>query len=556
MKKTKKFLLTALICLTAIFSALGFSSCDFFNEVFLWENDGVLYYELNADKQSYSVVGVSDKSTVEIIIPSFFKGKPITSIGYEAFNSCDSLTSIEIPDSVQSIGNRSFRCCDGLTSIKIPDSVQSIGYGAFYWCEGLTSVVIPDSVQSIGYEAFYNCDSLTSVVIPDSVQSIGYEAFWNCDSLTNITVDENNQYYKSIDGNLYTKDGKTLIQYAIGKTDTSFAIPDNVQSIGGSAFYNCIRLTSVAIPDSVQSIGWDVFAHCINLKSVVIPDGVQSIDSNTFSSCISLTSVVIPDSVQSIGDSAFYNCDSLTSVFITDIAAWCNIDFENSVSNPLYYADNLYLNGELVTNLVIPDNVTEIKGYAFYNCDNLTSVEIPDSVQSIGNCAFEGCYKLVEVYNKSALDIVQRSTAYGYVGYCAKNVYTPTSGQSKLSTDENGYIIYTDGDNKILIGYTGIETDLILPEEITEIYKYAFFNCDQLKNVVIGDRVQSIGYGTFYNCSSMTSITFKDISTWYRTTSEINWKNKKGGTQIDVTNASKNVTHFQNGYEDYYWYKL
>ena len=186
-------------------------------------------------------------------------GNSVTSIGSSAFSGCTSLTSVTIPNSVTSIGDSAFYGCSSLTSITIPNSVTSIGDYTFYGCSKLTSVTIPDSVTSIGYVAFEDCTSLTSVTIPDSVTSIGDHAFYNCTSLTNINVNDNNKAYKSIDGNLYSKDGKTLIQYAIGKTNMLFTIPDGVTVIGYRAFYDCTSLTSVNIPDSVTSIGNSAF---------------------------------------------------------------------------------------------------------------------------------------------------------------------------------------------------------------------------------------------------------------------------------------------------------
>ena len=256
-------------------------------------------------------------------------GDSVTSIGSSAFGGCSSLTEITlpfvgatkdgksnphfgyifgasssswnssyIPTTLKkvtitggSIGSSAFNDCRSLTNVVIGDSVTTIGDWAFNYCRSLTSVVIPDSVTVIGEHAFYNCDSLTSVVIPDSVTSIGNKAFNGCSSLVSITVDENNVNYKDIEGNLYSKDGTTLIQYTIGKTDTSFIIPNSVTSIGDNAFFSCDSLTSVVIPDSVTSIGSSAFYHCNSLKSVVMGNGVTSIGNDAFYNCSSLTSI-------------------------------------------------------------------------------------------------------------------------------------------------------------------------------------------------------------------------------------------------------------------------
>ena len=230
----------------------------------------------------------------EVVIPSVYDSKQITTISRAAF-----------------------RNSSNLTSVRIPNSITTIEGGAFYNCSNLSSVVIGNNVTSVQYGVFGFCSSLTNVVIPDSVTTIGDSAFGNCYNLINITVDENNPNYMSIDGNLYSKDGKTLIQYTIGKENTSFDIPDSVTSIGRFAFAYCDSLTSVVIPDSVTSIGDYSFLDCTNLTNVVIPNGVTYIDNYTFSGCYSLTSIVIPDSITSIGEYAFEGCTSLTDVYYT-----------------------------------------------------------------------------------------------------------------------------------------------------------------------------------------------------------------------------------------------
>ena len=243
------------------------------------------------------------------------------------FHLCPSLTTIEVDEN-----SPKYKSIDGIlyskdgrvllcyprgkkeASFTIPDGVTHIGDGAFQNCTSLTSIIIPDSVTYIGGSAFSGCSSLTSITIPDSVTNIaGYRLFEYCDSLTSIEVDENNQYYQSIDGNLYTKDGKTLEKYAIGKKETSFTIPDNVTSIGQHAFATCDNLISITIPDSVTIIGEGAF-ECSSLKSVTMGSSVTNIESWAFIECRSLTSIIIPDSVEWIGHYAFYGCDELTTI--------------------------------------------------------------------------------------------------------------------------------------------------------------------------------------------------------------------------------------------------
>ena len=207
------------------------------------------------------------------------------------------------------------------TALKIPSeldgyTVTSIGYGAFYSCSSLTSVTIPNSVTSIGDWAFYYCTALTNITIPDSVTSIGDSAFYGCFALTEIKVDTGNPNYTLESGVLFNQNKTELICYPAGKQDTSYIVPNSVTSIGKNAFEGCTALTSVALPNSVTSIGENAFENCTALTSITIPDSVTSISGRAFDGCTALTSITIPNSVTSIGEWAFAWCTALTSVTI------------------------------------------------------------------------------------------------------------------------------------------------------------------------------------------------------------------------------------------------
>ena len=365
-----------------------------------------LAYAANEDGKTCTISGIGTCKDTKVVIPETVEGYTVTSIGEFAFSSCIELESVVIPDSVISIGDNAFSACIALESVVIPDSVTSIGEFAFSSCYSLTSVVIGNSVTSIGYAAFSYCTALRSVKIGESVQSISYYAFSNCafetivipdsvtqiyggafsvnENLKEISVSPNNPNYCTVDGNLYTKDKKYLVQYLISSTAKSFVIPSTVTRIEAAAFRGCKALESIEIPDTVTYIGAYAFMDCENLKynidsnknkylgnpsnpylcfiesssktitSTTIDVHCKYIATNAFRNCYSLKSVVIPDSVISIGDYAFSACTALTSI-------------------------------------IIPDSVTSIGDYAFMSCHKLMSTVIPDSVTHMGKDVFLGC---------------------------------------------------------------------------------------------------------------------------------------------------------------------
>ena len=399
-----------------------------------------------------------------------------------------------------------------------------------------TVIVIPGSVDgipvtAIANNAFKDKQKITSITVPDSVTTIGDSAFSGCISLTELNLGNG---IKTIPN--YMAKGCNKLE--------SIVIPDSVTSIGSGAFWGCNSLANAVIPNSVTSIGSYAFEYCSSLTSIVIPDSVTSIGTYTFRYCSGLTSVVMGDSITSIGSYAFYDCDNLVRVHINDLANWCNISFSDKYSNPLCYAHDLYLDGELVTKLVIPDSVTTISKWAFYSCSPLVNVVIPNSVTSIGNSAFQYCYDIYVVYNNSNLLVEIGSENNGYLAYYAKILVD--NGVTTYANDGYEYILTDDGflfrekDSKYeLISYIGGEdtvtlpeningnsyglyymsgvVNVIIPESFTTINDSAFRGCTSLVSVVIGDSVTSIGSEAFYNCSSLTEVYYNgSAAEWNR----------------------------------------
>lgn len=236
--------------------------------------DGVLY-----TKDGKAIVQFPCGKKGTYVIPD-----GVTSISGGAFQGCH-FTEMTIPDGVTAIGDWAFDNCDSLTKINLPESITTIGDYSFSWCAELAELTIPDSVTAIGVRAFTACASLTEINVPASVATIGSGAFGSCNNLAAITVDENNKNYKDIDGVLFTKDGKTIVQFPAGKADTAYTVPDGVVTIAEDAFDSCAALTKVVLPDSVTAIMDSAFGYCSSLTEITIPASVIEINNYAFTRC-------------------------------------------------------------------------------------------------------------------------------------------------------------------------------------------------------------------------------------------------------------------------------
>lgn len=278
--------------------ANAFNSCVLLTTIYIPHNITSIGSSAFKDCKELKIISIS--------------GDGLISIGSSAFYGCESLTSFPLPNSVASIGSNTFTGCSNLKTIVVPSSVITIGSKAFADCTGITSISIGDGVTEIGSKVFSGCYNLRTITLGKSLTSIPKDAFYDCDYLQSVVVASENIKYDS------RENCNAIIETASNTLVWGFncsSIPNGVETIGVSAFYNCRMLSFITIPNSVTTIEKNAFQYCTALTSVNIPDGVSKINENAFDGCNKLTTAYIGNGVKFIDLSAFLGCSNLTDIY-------------------------------------------------------------------------------------------------------------------------------------------------------------------------------------------------------------------------------------------------
>ena len=582
-------------------------------------DDGFTIFECNDLVHVINYLG----NNTNITIPNNVK-----SIGYGAFMDKTNLENINIPNSVEVVDGKAFANCTSLTNIIIPNSVTRIDDEAFSGCSNLTNLVLSNNLNQLGKDIVKDCksliynvsdnlnyikssdndyyilvslaskditkatvndnckiilnnsftesDTLNEIIIPNSVEYISKGAISYCRALKSLTLPFiGERRYEMNDSNQYP------LGYIFGNNScTQHYIGENGELTSGYFGYQAIKNLTITDSDYIQ---YGALSNFSNLESIILCDSVKSIESRAFYSCSNLETITLGNSLEAIKNDAFYNCKSLAKVNIKDIINWCNIEFEDSLANPVCAAHNLYLNDELITNLVIPNEIENIKRVTFINATALETVTLPNGIKTIGSGAFYGCTSLTSINLPNTITSIERNafcncellgsidipeslTSIGSQAFSGcksfdkllipntvtsiasdafKGCYgvTTLTGPSSVLGDRSfsfvEEVVITSGDTIPSNAFYQC-TKLVsvkLPNTITTIGSNAFAFCELLSDIDLPESIVSIGKEAFYGCTALTHVEFSNNLT---ALADGAFKNS-GLTNVSIPDSLKSV---------------
>lgn len=409
--------------------------------------------------------------------------------GAGVFRGCSKITSIAIPRGYKSIPSTTFIDCENLRSFRwssgdpegrcgdyfiengvlyssynvgnmfcypagktdsefqIPTNCNSIGKYCFYRQRHLKKILFNDRLKNIENYAFSGCEYIMSLTIPYGVAKIGDFAFENCTSLETVII------------------------------------PASVTHINKGAFKGCSKLKLVTIENGVETIESEAFANCSSLETIIIPTSVTTVNERAFAGCANLKTVILQSGAKKYDADVFEGCNSLNEVRIVDLSGWCQSQFATPLANPIYFSKKLNYLGEIITDLVIPNDVNNLGQNVFYGYTPLRSITFPNNITFISKDAFADC------------ENVSKIIIPDFASWCKIDFITEKS--NPLYYAKSLYV------NDALISI------LDIPEGIERLHKYAFINGD-FTEIRISSTIKEIEEATF---KGVTSRSIRSYST-------------------------------------------
>lgn len=430
-------------------------------------NDQIL--QLEVQKGITSVSGLcSCYKLREVSLP-----EGLISIGKLTFMDCWELQEIRLPKSLKTLGEGTFASCFALTEIELPEGLETIGEGFLYHCLSLTSVVIPASVTEMGDRPFSGDWALKTVEIKGNVPRLSNYSFHECDALQEVLI---------------TGSVGTIGDDAFKELDSleRVQIASGLKTIGKRAFWLCDNLTTVSLPDGVTSIGEEAFKECSSLTTINLPNSITTIGANAFNGTKLTGPLNIPSSLVSLGDNAFHGCSGLTGTLVFP-AAMENI------------STNVFAGCSGIEEIILPRGVLTIGAGAFNNCSGVQRLWLTNSIQSIGANAFNGMKSLKKVYFSGTILEWETGIQWADKGYQMGVAITTNEEIASGSCGEAlTWSLNAAGD--LTVSGTGDMTDFAATGAPWAEYR------DQVKLVIVGRGVTSIGSSAFQDCKNLETV--------------------------------------------------
>lgn len=515
-------LFISLLMLTSVFFSMQMSVSGFEGEPVWGETDDGFEYYIDEDMTAY-ITGYKG-SSVNVNFPSYIEGCKVTGIDNDdesVFKNNKNIKSVTIPDTVTRLGSYVFKDCINLENVDFGHGLKNLGDDiydswAFENCQSLKEITIPEQMEYIRGNPFEGCVNLTTINLrAKSIDDFGF--LKELPSLENINIGSTVESLPSefflgmrIIKNVTFENGIRMIpkKCFYGCTGIeNITLPSGLLSIGESAFGNCLNMKAVNIPDSVNLIDESAFKGCKSLVSVRLNKNLRTLSNSAFEDCSSLRTVNFNSDLKAIGEKAFYNCSSLlvatlpSSVTTVGDSAFQNCSKLESagLSNDMYeIKDNLFYNCSSLKTISFPDNITKIGQESFYNCTSLESVNFGKNVTVIGYKAFQKCSKLDNVVIPSNIKTV------GELSFDNCTNLEELTIQNGVANIDN-YAFY----NCLNLKYVKIPEKTELNEDG---YSFGFYGNEESSYKVPDFVIKGYYNTSAYYYASSNGITFRDIS--------------------------------------------
>lgn len=431
------------------------------------------------------------KSLTSVNLPETLK-----SMGHYAFSFCTSLSSLTIPDGVTDLGDNCFSHCIELTTVNLPSGITKISEGLFDSCIKLSSITeIPEGITTIKSRAFSSCYSLTSLKLPSTLTDLGSGVFSYCTKLKEFSVSEESTSFSVEDGILYSYDKTTIFAYPVARSDTSFRVPDGVETIADYCFCKAGYLKEITFPATLKEILSEAFFNCTKLQTATFEDidncQLETIDYGAFEKCSALTGLTLPNRVKTINSRAFEKCSSLSA------------DTVNIPSSLTFLGSGVFTDTPVLTDLEPVDGLKILDHWILdvskEDFPEDTILTIPDGTIGMANLVLTGTSTLSRISLPASLLYIgtDQFTASSYSTCILSDIEVAEDNPNFTSLDGNLY----NKEMTTLLVYAPGKTDeeFTVPDGVTLINDSAFYCASSLTSIHFPASLERIGFLAFYN---------------------------------------------------------